>query len=194
MNTKILVALVIMLVVSIFSNIALGFNVSSESKENEKIEKVNKDLKVQVKELENGLDKAEGVITDEQLAGNEEAKKTVESFFNTQYNYTTGTYKEKFRKIKTYVNEDVYGQLMSAGVPDTPNIKFENNITNMKLYMSAKNKELTGLVVLDTIYTIDGVNSPETTQIFEVTVAEDEGKQKIVSLEVLGTFASMSES
>ncbi|WP_391731322.1 MULTISPECIES: hypothetical protein [Streptomyces] len=194
MNTKILVALVIMLVVSIFSNIALGFNVSSESKENEKVEKVNKVLKVQVKELENGLDKAEGAITDEQLSGNEEAKKTVESFFNTQFNYTTDTYKEKFEKIKAYVNEDVYGQLMSAGVPDTPNIKFENNITNMKIYMSAKNKELTGLVVLDTVYTIDGVDSPETTQIYEVTVAEEDGKQKIVSLKVLGTFASMSES
>ncbi|MED4057156.1 hypothetical protein ACQRXC_28735 (plasmid) [Niallia taxi] len=194
MNTKILVALVIMLVVSIFSNIALGFNVSSESKDNEKFEKVNKDLKSQVKELENGLDKAEGAITDDQLAGNEEAKKTVENFFNTQYNYSTGTYKEKFQKIKAYVNEDVYGQLMSAGVPDTPNIKFENNITNMKLYMAAKNKELTGLVVLDTVYTIDGVDSPETTQIYEVTVAEEDGRQKIISLDVLGTFASMSES
>lgn len=194
MNTKLLVTLAIMLVVSIFSNIALGFNVSSESKDNKRYESENKDLKAQVKDLEKGLDEAEGSITDEQLAGNEEAKKTVEDFFDTHFNYNTNSYKDKFEKIKNYVNEDVYGQLMSAGMPDTPTIKFENNITKMKLYMTAQNKELTGLVVLDTIYTIDGVDSPETTQIYEVTVAEEDGKQKIVSLEVLGTFAAMSES
>uniref|UniRef100_UPI003F492F8E hypothetical protein n=1 Tax=Niallia taxi TaxID=2499688 RepID=UPI003F492F8E len=194
MNTKVLVTMAIMLVVSIFTNIALGFNVSSENKENEQVVNQNKDLKTQVKELEKGLDKVEGAITDEQLAGNKEAKKTVEDFFDTHFNYNTNSYKDKFEKIKNYVNEDVYDQLMSAGMPDTPTIKFENNITKMKLYMTAQNKELTGLVVLDTIYTIDGVDSPETTQIYEVTVAEEDGKQKIVSLEVLGTFASMSES
>lgn len=194
MNTKVLVTMAIMLVISIFTNIALGFNVSSERKDNEIYESENKDLKTQVKKLEKGLDKAKGAITDEQLAGNKEAKKTVEDFFDTHFNYNTDTYKDKFEKVKNYVNEDVYGQLMAAGVPDTPTIKFENNIIKMKLYMTAKNKELTGLVVLDTVYTIDGVDSPETTQIYEVTVAEEDGKQKIISLEVLGTFASMSES
>ena len=92
------------------------------------------------------------------------------------------------------MNDDVYGQLTAAGIPDIPNANFENKINDMKLFLTAQNKELTGLVLLDTVYQIEGLDSPETTQIFQVKVAEQDGQKKIVSLEVLGTFASMSES
>ncbi|PTY92315.1 hypothetical protein [Heyndrickxia sporothermodurans] len=194
MNTKVLVAVSLALLISIFANIALGFNVSSKSKESKEYQTVNKELQEQIQSLEKGLDEAEGIIVDEKLAENEDAKKTVKSFFHTQYEYTSETYKERFEKIKEFVNDDVYGQLTTAGIPDVPNVKFENKINNMKLYLTAENKELTGLVLIDTVYTIEGVESPETTQIFEVTVAESDGQQRIVSLKTLGTFASMSDS
>lgn len=194
MNTKVIVSVFLALIISIFVNIALGFNVSSKSQENEEYIALNKELKDQIKSVKKGLNEAEGIITDEQLSEDEDAKKVVESFFKTQYEYNSDTYKERFEKIKSFVNEEVYGQLTTAGIPDIPNIKFENKINNLKLYLTAQNKELTGLVLLDTVYNIEGVESPETTQIFQVTVAEKEGQQQIVSLEILGTFASMSES
>lgn len=194
MNTKIIVALCVALVVSLFANIALGFNVSSKSQENKEYQSLNKELQKQIQSLEKGLDEAEGIIIDEKLTNNEDAKKVVENFFKTQYEYNSDTYKERFEKIKAFVNDEVYGQLTTAGIPDIPNVKFENKINDLKLYLTAKNKELNGLVLLDTVYKIDGVESPETTQIFQVTVAEKDGQQQIVSLEILGTFASMSES
>lgn len=175
MNTKIFIAVSIALIISIFGNIALGFNVSSKSHENEESSALNKELKDQIKSLKNGLNEAEGIITDEQLAENVGAKKVVENFFRTQYEYNSDTYKDRFEKIKPFVNKEVYGQLTTAGIPDVPNIKFEIKINNLKLYLTAQNKELTGLVLLDTVYKIEGVNSPETTQIFQVTVAEKNG-------------------
>ncbi|MCM3603118.1 hypothetical protein M3175_20475 [Robertmurraya korlensis] len=194
MNTKVFITISLALVISIFANVALGFNVSSKSQENKEYSELNKELKGEIKSLKTGLNEAEGIITDEQLANSSDAKKVVESFFKTQYDYNSETYKERYEKIKSYVNDEVYGQLTSAGIPEIPNVKFENKINNLKLYMTAQNKELTGLVLLNTVYKIEGVESPETTQIFQVTVSEENGKQQIVSLEVLGTFASMSES
>ncbi|MGG0888922.1 hypothetical protein [Cytobacillus horneckiae] len=194
MNTKIFVALSLALLISIFANMALGFNVSSKSQENKEYQTINKKLQKQVRSLEEGLDEAEGIIHNEELEESIDAKKVVENFFKTQYEYTSDTYKERFEKIKEFVNDDVYGQLTTAGIPDVPNVKFKNQINNMKLYLTAKNNELTGLVLLDTVYKIEGVSSPETTQIFEVTVVEKDGKQQIVSLKTLGTFASMSDS
>lgn len=194
MNTKVFIAVSLALLISVFANIALGFNMSSKSQDNKEYQALNKELKEQIKSLERGLDEAEGIIVDEKLAENEDAKKVVENFFKTQYEYTSNTYKERFEKIKEFVNDDVYGQLTTAGIPDIPNVKFENKINNMRLYLTAENKELTGLVLIDTVYKIEGVESPETTQIFEVVVAETDGKQQIISLKTLGTFASMSES
>lgn len=193
-NTKVFIAVSLALLISVFANIALGFNVSSKSQENKEHQNNNKELQKQIESLENGLDEAEGIIVDEKLVENEDAKKVVENFFKTQYEYTTDTYKDRFEKIKEFVNNDVYGQLTTAGIPDVPNVKFESKINNMKLYLTAKNKELSGLILLDTVYKIEGVDSPETTQIFEVTVAEKDGKKQIVSLKTLGTFASMSDS
>ncbi|WP_368298863.1 hypothetical protein [Cytobacillus firmus] len=194
MNTKVFIAVSLALLISVFANIALGFNVSSKSQENKEHQTHNKELQKQIESLEKGLDEAEGIIVDEKLVENEDAKKVVENFFKTQYEYTTDTYKDRFEKIKEFVNNDVYGQLTTAGIPDVPNVKFESKINNMKLYLTAENKELSGLVLLDTVYKIEGVDSPETTQIFEVTVAEKDGKKQIVSLKTLGTFASMSDS
>ncbi|MCK1995448.1 hypothetical protein MPH61_23280 [Peribacillus muralis] len=194
MNTKVFVAVSFALIISIFLNIALGFNVSSKSHEYKKISALNKELKSQIKGLKVGLNEAEGIITDKNLTENGEAKKVVESFFKTQYEYNTDTYKERFKKIKSFVNDKVYGQLTAAGVPDIPNVKFENKIDNMKVYLTAQNKELTGLALLDTVYELEGVDSPLTTQIFQVKIIEKDGKPQIVSLEILGTFASMSES
>lgn len=194
MNTKVFVVLSLALLISIFVNMALGFNVSSKSQENKEYQTIIKELKKQVHSLEESLDEAEGIIHDEELAESVDAKKVVENFFKTQYEYTSDTYKERFGKIKEFVNDDVYGQLTTAGIPDVPNVKFKNQINNMKLYLTAKNNELTGLVLLNTVYEIEGVSSPETTQIFEVTVVEKDGKQQIVSLKTLGTFASMSDS
>lgn len=194
MNTKVFIAVSIALLISVFANIALGFNVSSKSQDNKEYQVLNKELQEQIKSLERGLDEAEGIIVDEKLAENDDAKKVVENFFKTQYEYTSNTYKERFEKIKEFVNDDVYGQLTTAGIPDIPNVKFENKINNMRLYLTAENKELTGLVLIDTVYKIEGVESPETTQIFEVVVAETDGKQQIISLKTLGTFASMSVS
>ncbi|MGG4506327.1 hypothetical protein ABEW77_10795 [Heyndrickxia sporothermodurans] len=194
MNTKVFIAVSIALLISVFANIALGFNVSSKSQDNKEYQVLNKELQERIKSLERGLDEAEGIIVDEKLAENDDAKKVVENFFKTQYEYTSNTYKERFEKIKEFVNDDVYGQLTTAGIPDVPNVKFENKINNMRLYLTAENKELKGLVLIDTVYKIEGVESPETTQIFEVVVAEIDGKQQIISLKTLGTFASMSES
>jgi hypothetical protein len=194
LNTKVFIAVSLALLISVFANIALGFNVSSKSQDNKEYQALNKELQEQIQSLEKGLDEAEGIIVDEKLVENEDAKKVVENFFKTQYEYTSDTYKERFEKIKEFVNDNVYGQLTTAGIPDIPNVKFENKINNMKLYLTAENKELTGLVLIDTVYKIEGVESPETTQIFEVVVAEIDGKQQIVSLKTLGTFASMSDS
>lgn len=194
MNTKVLVAVSLALLISIFANIALGFNVSSMSQKNGEHQALNKELQNKIHILEKVLDEAEEIIVGEQLVENEDAKKVVVNFFETQYEYTSETYKERFEIIKKYVNDEVYGQLITAGIPDTPNVKFENRINNIDLYLTAESKELKGLVLLNTIYEIEGVKSPETTQIFQVTVDEKDGKHQIVSLKTLGTFASMSDS
>ncbi|MCM3113642.1 hypothetical protein [Lederbergia lenta] len=194
MNTKIFVAVCIALIISIFANVALGFNVSSKSQEREGYAKMNNKLKEEIKMLEKGLIEAEEIITNEQLVVNEDAKQVVKSFFETQYEYNTDTYKERYEKIKPFVNKDVYGQLTAAGIPDVPKIKFENKINDLKLYLTAQNNELTGLVLLDTVYNIEGLNSPENTQIFQVKVAEVDGQQQIVYLEILGAFAAMTDS
>ncbi|WP_110925963.1 hypothetical protein [Bacillus massiliglaciei] len=194
MNPKIIITVTALLVISLFANIALGFNLSNENSKNEKMTVANKELKEKIKGLEQGLDEAEGIITDEQLAGNEEAKNLVEKFFKYQYDYNSDTYKERFEKIKPLVNKEVYGQLTTAGISDIPNVRFENKIQKLKIYLTADNKELSGLVLLDSVYKFEGVESPETTQIFQVKIEEKKGQKQIVSLETLGTFASMSES
>ena len=133
MNTKVFIAVSLALLISVFANIALGFNVSSKSQENKEHQNNNKELQKQIESLENGLDEAEGIIVDEKLVENEDAKKVVENFFKTQYEYTTDTYKDRFEKIKEFVNNDVYGQLTTAGIPDVPNVKFESKINNILL-------------------------------------------------------------
>gem|GEM_PF-2202991 len=194
MNIKVFIVVSVALIMSLFANIALGFNVGSKNHENDKQRSMYQELKGKNKKLEKQLKTTRELVPQQELTGNEEAKTTVENFFNIQYQYNSTNYKERFTRIKPYVNQDVYGQLTAAGIPDTPQIKFENKIKTMKLYLTAENKEFSGLVLLDTVYQIDSVESPETQQIFQVTVAKDGGHQKIISLKALGTFAPMSKS
>lgn len=194
MKTKTFIFISLALIISVFINIVLGFNLSSKSQENQEYSFTNKKLKEENKSLKEELQKKEGIIINEQLAEDKNAKKVVKDFFKTQYEYNSDSYKEKFKKIKPYVSNKVYGQLTAAGIPDIPNVKFENKIENLKLFLTSENQELTGLVLLDTVYTVDGVKSPKTTQIFQVTVAKQDGQQKITSLEILGTFSTMTES
>lgn len=194
MNMKTLIIGSVVLVLSLFANIALGFNVSGKNQDFKQEQEMRKELQAEVESLKTELSSAEGIIVDENLGEDQNSKALVEAFFNTQYEYSTETYKERFEKIKEYVNESVYGQLTSAGIPDIPNIKFENKINELKVFMSAKDSDLSGLVLMKSAYEVDGVEAPETTQIFNVTVAEENGQKKIVELEVLGSFAAMSES
>ncbi|MGM0941327.1 MAG: hypothetical protein ACQEWU_10245 [Bacillota bacterium] len=194
MKLKFIIPISVVFVISIFSNIALAFNVVNKGSELEKINLDNTELQKELKSLETALNKAESTIQNEKLTNNQDAKELVTKFFKTQYEYDSTNYKGRFKKIEKFVSEDVYGQLTTAGIPEVPNVNFENHINDMKLFLTAHNNEIVGLVLLDTSYVIDGFDSPETTQIFEVKVTEHEGEQKIVSLEILGTFASMSES
>ncbi|KGX85177.1 hypothetical protein [Pontibacillus litoralis] len=194
MKTKFAVIGLVILVISIFINLTLSFNLMDKSDKYKKEQTFTKNLQEENKNLKEDLSEAEGVISNEKLKDDQESKKVVEGFFKAQYEYNTETYKDRFKEIKQYVNEDVYGQLTTAGIPDIPNIKFENKINDMKLYWTAENNELMGLVLLETIYKVEGVTNPPTTQIFQVKVAEKEGKQEITSLETLGTFAPMTES
>ncbi|WP_121605993.1 hypothetical protein [Virgibacillus sp. Bac332] len=194
MKLKFIIPISVVFVISIFSNIALAFNVVNKGSELEKINLDNTELQKELKSLETALNKAESTIKNEKLTNNQDAKELVTKFFKTQYEYDSTNYKGRFKKIEKFVSEGVYGQLTTAGIPEVPNVNFENHINDMKLFLTAHNNEIVGLVLLDTSYVIDGFDSPETTQIFEVKVTEHEGKQKIVSLEILGTFASMAES
>lgn len=194
MKLKFIIPISVVFVISIFSNIALAFNVVNKGSELEKINLDNTELQKELKSLETALNKAESTIQNEKLTNNQDAKELVTKFFKTQYEYDSTNYKGRFKKIEKFVSEGVYGQLTTAGIPEVPNVNFENHINDMKLFLTAHNNEIVGLVLLDTSYVIDGFDSPETTQIFEVKVTEHEGEQKIVSLEILGTFASMAES
>lgn len=194
MNIKAIVVVTILLIVSIFGNVALAFNISNKSQEVRELISSNKEMQKQITKLNEGLEQAEGIIIDDQLSNNDEAKKIVEEFFNVQYEYNSETYKARFEKIKPFVNDEVYGQLTTAGIPEIPNIKFENNIKNLKVYLGAENNELSGLVLVDTVYTIEGVQSPETTQIFHISLSNNEGDKKIISLKTIGTFTSTSVS
>lgn len=190
MNKKLLIILSILFVVSIFSNIALGFNVNSKSKDYDESQGLVKKYEKDIHILERKISEFEGIIIDDNLANDKKAKDIVKGFFTTHYEYNSATYKERFEKIKMFISDDVYGQLTAAGIPDIPNIQFENKINNMELYITAENEEISGLVLLDTVYIVDGLKSPEMSQIFRVSLKDD----KITSLEALGTFAAMAES
>lgn len=195
-KTKYIVALSIALLISIFANIALGFNVSSTKSISKELEEKERLLEEKLHELTASLEKAQTTISNEQLVSDQLGRETIEEFFYTQFSFTTETYQERFIKIKEYVNDEVYGQLTTAGIPDTPSINFENHINEMKLFLDVDNNKLQGIVMLDTVYVVESVPSPEMTQIFYVVVDKNEqnGKYQIINLEVIGTFTSMVES
>jgi len=194
MNLKVVVALSIALVISLFANAALGFNVSDKSNQVEDLQAKNEKLTTKLDEVQVSLDKAEGTLVNNQLETDGEARKVVEDFFYTQYAYDNSTYEARYKKIKQYVSDSVYGQLTAAGTPSALEVEFTSEVSDFKLYLSTKDKVLNGLVLMQTIYTIEGSESAPVTQLFQVEVKEEDGKQKIVSLEALGTFSPMTES
>lgn len=194
MNLKVVGALSVALLISVFANVALGFNVSDKNNKLEEVQASNKELTSKVSEIQGSLDEAEGTLINNQLSGDGDARQVVESFFKTQFEYTSATYKKRYEKIKPYINNEVYGQLTAAGIPGTPNVEVESKINDLKLYLSTDNKVLSGLVLLETTYAIEGLENPPTTQLFQIEVKEEDGKQKIVHLEALGTFSPMTES
>lgn len=194
MSTKMFILACSVLIVSIFANVAMGFNLTSQSQESKQEVSSSQDLKQQVKKLKEDLRKAEGIIREKKLTDNEEYRKVINDFFSAQYNFDTKAYKERFNKIKPLVNKEVYGQLTSAGLPDVPNIKFENHIENMEIYITPGDREINSLVLIDTIYQVEGVKSQPTTQVFEVKVSNIKGKKQIAALKTIGSFASMTNS
>ncbi|SEO06976.1 hypothetical protein SAMN04489762_3408 [Terribacillus saccharophilus] len=194
MNLKVVVALSIALLISLFANAALGFNVSDKGNQVEDLQSKNEELTSKVDHIQGSLDEAEGTLINNQLETDGESRKVVEDFFQTQFDYNNASYEARFEKIKQYVDDSVYGQLTAAGIPSTPKAEFQSEVSDLNLYLSTDNKVLSGLVLLETVYTIEGVENPPVTSLFQVEVKEVDGKQKIVHLESLGTFSPMTES
>lgn len=193
MNLKLIIGIVLLLIVSLFVNIALSFNIVSEGDQAKKYKKHNQELQSIIDELKAEKKEVEGLVTGDMLL-NDDSKNVVEKFFRTQYEYDTSNYKNRFELIKPYVSNNVYGQLTAAGIPDIPDMKFENKIKDIQLYLGSNNNIISGLVLLDTVYTIEGLKNPVTTQIFQVKLGNENGVQQITELKVLGSFAAMSES
>jgi hypothetical protein len=195
MNLKVVVALSVALLISLFANIALGFNSSDKSNQVDDLQAKNEELTTKMEDVQVSLDEAEGTLVNNQLADDGEARKVIEDFFDTQYNYTTETYVTRYEAIKKYVNSSVYGQLTAAGKPTALEVDVESKIQNLKLYMSTDDDVLSGLVLLDVTYTIEGLgNDDPMTQLYQVEVEEVDGEQKITHLASLGNFSRMTES
>ncbi|WP_079707717.1 hypothetical protein [Paraliobacillus ryukyuensis] len=193
-KAKIFIFIGVCLLISVFINIALGFNVADKSTKNKELSEEIDALKDDSNKLSNDLTTKEDHKTINNLTENDTAKDIVKEFFYAQYDYNSDSYKSRFDKIKSFVNDDVYGQLTAAGVPDVPNITFENRVNDIKMYLTAKNNILSGLVLLETVYLIEGAETNNNTQIFRLEVSEVEGSPRITKLENLGSFSSVSNS
>lgn len=195
MNLKLVVALSVALLISLFANMALGFNTSEKSDQVDDLQAKNEELTAKVDEVQVSLNEAEGTLVNNQLEDDGGARKVIEDFFQTQYNYTSETYEARYEQIKQYVDNGVYGQLTAAGKPSAPEVQVESKIHGLKLYMSTDDEVLSGLVLLDVAYSIEGLGGDDPmTQLFQVEVEEVNGEQKITHLASLGTFDPMTES
>ncbi len=191
-KTKLIFGMSIALAISLFANIALGFNVSNAANVANQKEKEIEKLKQNGRENSNlQIDEKTTLSTDVDLNN---TRILIEKFFKAQFEYNTNTYKDRFTKIKEFVNNEVYGQLTAAGIPETPGIKFENKIKDLQIYFNPELQGTSGLVVLESKYTVDKIRNPPTTQIYRVSVGKENGQYKITSLELLGTFTAMKES
>ncbi|MGM0817443.1 MAG: hypothetical protein ACQEUO_18400 [Bacillota bacterium] len=191
-NIIIKTTVVVLFFISIFVNIVLAANLSDT---NEKKKQMNEKVTAMENEMEKKeveLNTYESKVTEKQLTEDPANKKLLENFFQIQYQYNEKSYKDRFTKIKKYVNKNVYGQLTAAGIPDTPKIKFENEIKDMQVFLtSSPDETVTGMVLLKTQYKIENVQNPTMTQIFKVEIQDDQ----ITKLETVGTLGeSISES
>ncbi|RDY83094.1 hypothetical protein [Bacillus amyloliquefaciens] len=177
---------VVLFVISLFANITLGFNLSDQKKAHKQSETRAEDLDNELANVKKKLTEAQNSIEGSKTAYDPETKHFVEEFFKIQYEYTTSSYKARFDKIKSYVSNKVYGQLTAAGVPDTPKVSFKNTITDLQLFLTPSgNGEVSGLVLLQTKYEVEGLKNPKVTQVFKIKLVN----KKINELETVGTFA-----
>ncbi|WP_039076287.1 hypothetical protein [Bacillus sp. MSP13] len=183
---------IVLFFISIFTNITLGFNLSDQKKAYEQSEAKTKELETELYKVKKQLSDAQDSIKESETAYDSKKKQLVKDFFKAQYEYTTKSYKERYDKIKQYVSNEVYGQLTAAGVPDTPKVSFKNKITDLQLFLTPSNDgQVSGLVLLQTEYEVEGLKNPKVTQLFKVKV----NNNRINKLETLGTFAeSIKES
>lgn len=191
-NIIIKTTVVVLFFISIFVNIVLAANLSDAKEKkkqmNDRVTEMEKDME----KKEGELNTYESKVTEKELTEDPANKKLLENFFQIQYQYNEKSYKDRFTKIKKYVNENVYGQLTAAGIPDTPKIKFENEIKDMQVFLTpSPDQVVTGMVLLKTQYKIENVQNPAMTQIFKVEIQDDQ----ITKLETVGTLGeSISES
>ncbi|MCY8737575.1 hypothetical protein P8881_19780 [Bacillus haynesii] len=183
---------VVLFFISIFVNIALGFNLSAQKSAYERSESKAREQAAELTKVKKKLTDAQDSIKESETAYDSETKQLVKDFFKVQYEYTTKSYKSRFDKIKRYVSDGVYGQLTSAGIPDTPKVSFKNTITDLQLFLTqSDDNQVSGLVLLQTKYEIDGIKNPKVTQVFKIKV----DNKRISELETVGTFAeSIKES
>lgn len=186
MKLKWIIAGIVLLVISLFANLVLSLNLSNTLKE-------NNSLATDITPLESQSETVDDQVEEQLLYENEgQTEQIIESFFRVQYEYTDQNYKERFSNIKEFVNEDVYGQLTSAGTPDIPSVEFENKINDLQIYITQKDNQTDTLVLLDTSYNIEGFTNSNLTQIFNISF--DDSENVISSLNLVGTFTKMNES
>lgn len=122
-------------------------------------------------------------------------KSFINDFFKIQYEYSNDDYTQRFKKIKTFVTNDVYNQLTGSGIPAAPKTQFSNKVKDLQIYITGKNnKTVNALILLTTIYTIDNKDMDPTKQIFEVSVQPYGEKWKIVKLTLLGNLQPYENS
>ncbi|GAF66446.1 putative aldehyde dehydrogenase [Bacillus sp. TS-2] len=185
-KNKLILIGVFILFISLFVNIALFFNLTY----------VDENISENVNDFEAVED--ELIINNTSPPGEfvsgSKANQVITDFFRIYYDYTSETYESRYENIKRYVSEEVYGQLTSAGIPSMPNIEISNEIVNLEFYLTDA-EEMRGLVLLDTMYSIEGLKNPIMTQVFRIVVENDNGNYYINYLEVVGTFSdTLTES
>ncbi|WP_226567783.1 hypothetical protein [Bacillus stratosphericus] len=191
-NIIIKTTVVVLFFISIFVNIVLAANLSDANEKKKQMNEKVTAMEHEMEKKEGELTNYESKVTEKELTEDPANKRLLENFFQVQYQYNEKSYKDRFTKIKKYVNKNVYGQLTAAGIPDTPKIKFENVIKDMQIFLTpSAEQNVTGMVLLKTQYKIENVKNPTMTQIFKVEIQD----KQIAKLETVGTVGeSISES
>lgn len=190
MKSKIMIVSIVVLVISLFVNLVLSLNLTEAMSDKKEVEQAIEELKENQEKQEIKQERIEEQENEFDYLNGEEAERMIELFFRAQYDYDEESYKERTNKIKPFVNDEVYGQLTTAGIPDIPSIKFSNDVNDIQIYLTEKADHVDSLILLDTTYNIEGFDNSMMTQIFNVQFNHG----VITSLELIGTFAKMSES